>query len=271
MRAERGVIALAFAVSLCAPAHALFAISWDDGKLYKVNPDNANVTLVGPTGIANMAEIEMSDDGFLYGFTTGTGAKSYQINPDTGATTELATIGLPQGTFVFEGAMSYIQEAEFWVGSSNHAGNPTFFRMDATSGNVFDSFAIEGNYDMNGWAAIGNGQLYGIDRESKAIQLVDLNDKTVSHVIDLPFEIGEVGGACAVGDYIYFCTGGPGSVIPGSNKLYRFLRIDPTSVAEVGPLNGVTGWGFSGLAAPEPGTFATCLLGMLALLRRNKR
>jgi predicted transcriptional regulator len=73
------------------------------------------------------------------------------------------------------------------------------------------------------------------------------------------------------GEDIYIATGGTGSVIPGSNKLFR-AQISGvfTPPVEVGTFTGIGDYGFSGIAAPEPSILAAAGLGALALWRRRK-
>lgn len=161
----------------------------------------------------------------------------------------------------------------YWVAAATDAGHAKIFRLNVLTGAVSDERTLAGDYDFNGWVADSTDSptLFGLDRESGKVQQVDMLTWDVIGGITWPGSVGEVGGMCRYGTEIYVATGGPGSVVSGSNKLYR------TSIAgsiqppvEVGLFAGVTDSGFSGLATPEPSVMVAAAVGLLALLRRKR-
>lgn len=272
---RQGAVATLLAIPLAAASQHLYGILWDNGDLYRIDPSSAAVTRIGATRIPFMADIQMGPDGFLYGFSTGTAAKTYKINPETAGATELRPLGLAAGTFVFEGAMAPTapNSYEYWCSGLLDAGDPGMFKLDVRTGAVTDKKTLSGDYDINGWT-LGTTDaevLFGLDRESGRVQHVDAGSGTVVQADLWPGAVGEVGGMAQTDDgTVYIATGGPGSVIAGSNSLYSAtiqgtLRM-PT---QIGVFNGIGGSGFSGLAVPEPALLAS--LGVLLALAVRRR
>lgn len=265
------------AAGMLASAHAvLYGIKWDDGALYKINQNTAAITKIGDTNVAGMADIQFGADGFLYGFTTGLNSKVYKIDPANASTTSGPSLGLAAGTFVFEGAMAYDSGTKFWCAATQDAGRARIFKLDVSNGNVSDAFTLNGDYDFNGWAfprdvLDNNGSLTAINRESGKFETVDLDFQTSTPGDAFPSALGEVGGMTTDDVFMYAATGGPGSVIAGSNKLYAMDMSMPGSAwVEKGTFTGMDGWGFSGIAAvPEP---SSCIvLGSLLYLARRRK
>jgi hypothetical protein len=271
IRAAAAVVLAASSTS----AMALYGITWETGELYSINPDTAAVTKIGATNVKHMADIQMGADGFLYGFSTGYEAKRYKINPTNAATTELGAINFSERTFVFEGAMVDMGDGTYWCSAANDAGSPKFFQLNIATGAVVDSFTVDAELDINGWAPSYSpfeDALYGLDRESRKIKSIDLSTKAVTDVIDWPGDVGEVGGMTVYGDYYYIATGGAGAVIPGSNRLFR-VETNPIEFGApqaVGPFTGVGDYGFSGIAAPEPSILLAVGIAALVLRRKKK-
>ncbi|MCW5939245.1 MAG: hypothetical protein KIS64_06310 [Fimbriimonadaceae bacterium] len=260
----------ALLVSACSMA--LYGITWETGALYSIDPNNAALTKVGDTNVKFMADIQMGADGYLYGFTTGLAAKTYKIDPSDGKATELKPVALDEGTFVFEGAMAESNGDVYWCSAGMDAGHAKFFEMNVKTGEVLDSFTVEGAFDINGWvrAYTDGDELYGLDRESMSIVVIDLMNRTSYTALGWPGDVGEVGGMTYYGNDVYIATGGTGSVIPGSNKLFRAQIAGTfTTPVEVGTFSGIGDYGFSGIAAPEPSILLAA--GMAALVLRRKR
>lgn len=269
-------LAAVAAAPLGASPQTLYGIAWDNGDLYRINPANASTTRIGATGVAHMADIQLGPDGFLYGFSTGYQPKTYRIDPATAATTELRAVGVAQGTFVYEGAMAQAvpDSYEFLCAGTNNAGAPGIFRLNVLTGAVADARNLAASLDINGWVygTTDNPVLFGLDRESGKVQQIDPATGSVTAGDAWPGAVGEVGGMTWLDGDVFVATGGPGSVIRGSNSLYR------TSIAGslqepvlVGEFVGIGGSGFSGIAAPEPSLMLAAAAAPLLLRRRRRQ
>src|ERR1700759_3517094 len=64
-----------------AGAQILYAVDSSSDNLYRVSTTNAALTLVGNTGVSLGSLAYRPSNGFLYGFTTGTDAALYRVNP----------------------------------------------------------------------------------------------------------------------------------------------------------------------------------------------
>jgi hypothetical protein len=87
--------------------------------------------------------------------------------------------------------------------------------------------------------------------------------------------IGSVGGMVGMGSTGYFVTGGPGAVVPGSNRLYQFDMFTgaQTLIGTLSP--ALTGSGLGGLAQlsviPSPASITLLLTPAALLILRPRR
>ncbi len=256
------------AILLCgfsAIAHAdLFGITWDNGDLYSISTANAQVGLIGNTGIPFMGDMQLGSDGFLYAFDTGRAPKLYKIDPTNARTTVVANLGINQGDFVFEGSLYIAPDGTAFASSLRDATNPSMFTIDLATGAIGNRQRLGANeYDFNGWTFdFDSGDLVGIDREENTLDSINISTGAVRILGRSIPTLGETGGMTFQNGLAYFATGGPGGAIPGSNELWSidFDRIP--EMTRVGAFNGIGGKGFSAIAAPEPSSLAAILLAL---------
>lgn len=252
----------------------LYGVEWDTGDLFSINTTTAALTRIGTTGVIRMVDIAFAPDGTLYGFDAGTQPKLYKINTTTGASTVVAALGVQQGDFVYEGALTFRNNTAYAMGLTS-ATTPFLFNINTTSGAITGRVAVQREVDINGWyfeAALN--KLVGIDRESERFLTIDpANGAVTDFTAPVGWRVGQVGGVAKFQSAGFLVSAGPGGALPGTNKLYRFniMGGNPPALTEVGGLTGIGGNGLSGLAIiPEPTTLAALTIGVAAAARRRK-
>jgi len=270
----RFAFALSFvATTVNAASAQLYAVDRDSQNLYTVSTSNAALTLVGNTG-QSLGSLEYRpSNGFLYGFTLGSGAQLYRINPANANTTLVGGLG---GDFVFEGGLVLAPNGTAYATNKNNALAAQLFTIDLDSGatNLIGTIS-GGDHDINGLAWRSDGMLVGLDRETNSLLAINPASAASSVIAALAPTVGGIGGMAAVGNTGYFSTSGPGGSVPGSNQLYSF-NLFTGAHALIGSFAGtIAGTGIGGLALiPEPtaGTLVfTGILGMVGLGRRRAR
>lgn len=260
-----GTLCVLFTCMASARGMTLYGIHWDTGALYTINTSNAATAKVGDTRITHMGDIGLGQDGFLYGFSTGLTPALYKIDPSNAATTKLGDLRLEANEFLYEGSLWFTGNGQEALVSTILSGNRrSMFTIDFASKTAKNRVELNGDpTDINGWTDpdCGCGALTGLDRESNSFVEIDDATGAVTKKKKITPALGETGGMTTVGFSTFFVTGGPGGSIPGSNSLYRFVDSN-TDPELIGALAGIDGKGFSGIAAPEPGSAAVLLLGL---------
>ncbi len=238
-------------VSPPARAQTLFGVDFDSGDLYRISAGDASLVRVAGTGLPQLAGLEDSIDGLLYGLSTGDAPVLYRIDPATGAPAPVGPLGIG---FVFEGALAIAPDGTAYGASQNNAANSMLFRVDlATGAGTIVGRIGAGFHDVNGLAWRRDGMLVGADRWNDELIAIDPATGASSVIARVPESLGGVGGmACAGGGAAFLATAGPAPPIgiPGSNPLY-FVDLFTGGVSLVGRFDPavVAGSGISGLAA----------------------
>lgn len=280
--------AVAFAVSCLVAASAsagpvlggsVLGIHAVTGELYSISTDDASLTLIGNTGVANLGSLEFAPDGTLYGFTSGANPVLYIIDPATALTTAVRPLNL--GTDVFEGGLAFSPDGTAFGTNAGTVNSPSLFSLDLENGLDFVIGTLNGGarHDIGGlaWREGVVGALIGLDRVSGTLLVIDPVDASTTVLIDL--NPGIIAGV--IGGMTLFNSGGSKNEVvgyfstaaaTGTNSLYRF---DPftgvhTLVGKFDP-DVISGAGIGGLAIiPEPTSLALLFLGGLTLLHRRR-
>ncbi|MFI5386646.1 MAG: PEP-CTERM sorting domain-containing protein [Fimbriimonadales bacterium] len=275
----RGLFMLcAGALFACSANAQLYGVDFDTGRLFRVNPANAALTLIGNTNQTGLGDLQRAPNGNYYTFTTGASAALYTVNV---ANANVTAVGGGFGlSFVFEGALAFGPTGTAYATNAGEAANPNLFTINltsgaATAGPVIGAFA----HDINGMVWFNN-KLYGIDREINGILSFDpaTGNATQERIYNAaggePL-LGEVGGMTMdQSGTVYFCTAGTNAVLSGDNALYT-LNMTTFAATKIGNFDAATinGTGISGLAtatpAPEPATIAVLLIGAGAISGRR--
>lgn len=255
-----------------AAGFELFAVHFDSGDLYKVSTVDASLTLASHLGVSGIGGLEMGPDGYLYGFSTGESPNPMLFKIDTTSyeQTAIGPIGLD---FIFEGSLAFSPDGTAYAVSNNGLSDtqPQLFTIDINTGQGFSVGILSGgSHDINGMVWRSDGLLVGIDRITNSLLAIDPVDATSTLIAELDPVLGIVGGMAALGDTAYFSTAGPDvDTFFGTNSLYTIDLFSGES-SLVGSFEGtIEGFGFSGLAIPEPATLFFLLIGAGAVVRRR--
>lgn len=245
------------------------------GNLYSVNTSNANLTLIGNTGITDLGDITFGSNGTLYGVSAG-GGILYSIDPNTAASSSIGSLGI---SFLFEGGLAFSPGGTLYGVNGNSNATPFLETINPITGAATDVGQMGTNHDINGITWRSDGMLVGVDDNTSSLVIIDPTTAALSNLLNLGFSTSDVGGMTTDGlsGISYFATGSGPDVnsIPGTHSLYSF---DPFSGANVliGSLADNAGLvqNISGIAAstvPEPGTLGLLGIGLigLALIRRK--
>lgn len=264
----------------------LIAIDYDSGNLFSVSPDTGIIEFLADPGIddTNFSSLELGPDGFLYTVTAGITGNIYRIDPsDFGSVTAssldisaLSVIG--EGSLVFAPPSALLPSGGTFATNGGVGTSAILYQIvdeTATAVGVMDG----GRRDINGMGVRSDGMFVGLDWVSNSLILIDPTDASTSPLMDVPDDVGTVGGMVIIdGEVGYFTTAALEADVPGSQKLYRFdpFGIDPIeSVGFLEPASPsgatIAQRGFGGLAiVPEPASISVLALGGLALLRRRR-
>ena len=269
------VVALALVPS--AQAYEMIAVHYDTGEVYEVSMTDASLTLIGSTGLAELASLEFSADGTLYGFTTPLDSRAvlYEIDPATFVPT---AIGPLNQNSVFEGSLVFAPDGTVYATNGNFPTQAKLLTLDLATGAATVVGTIDlgtrSGHDVNGMAWRSDGMLVGLDRKNNGLIVINPADASASVLATIAPDIGgigTVGGMAVQGDVGYLVTSSPDDNIAGSNELYRF-DLTTGDHELIGNFGGtITGSGLGGLAIiPEPASLALLAFGGIVLLRRRR-
>ena len=274
----------------------LVGIDFDSGALYDVASD-ASISVIGHTNVPGIGSLELGPGGLLYGFTVGSTATGYAINPSNADVVLEAPLDISSLGRTFEGGLVFVPVDDRENGVMAYAVNggnedfPSLFKI-VTDG--VDAWAESvgtmdgGQHDIGGLGWRSDGKLIGLDRVSNALIVIDPLSAHTEHLADVPEDVGSIGGMVIInggprGDESigFFSTAGPGATFDGSNELYSFdpyaqNPVAPTPLGVLHPRTDddpvITGSGIGGLAIiPEPMSLTLLAVGGLTLLRRRRR
>ena len=266
VKAVSAALLLATCVAPGASAVDLLGIHAETGDLFEISTLDATPSWVGATGIPGFGSLELGSDGFLYGFTTGTGATLYMIDPVDFGTTEIGPLDIG---FIFDGSLVFAPDGTVYGTNRESDLDSELFSLDILTGEATTIGPVgDGNHDINAMAWRDDSTLVGLDRISNSLLAINPADGSTTFIAAVDPVVGGVGGMTVAGDMAYFTTAGPGGAA-GSNELYS-VDLFTGQHALVGSLSPtITGVGISGLAVPEPASLLLMLLGGLALFRRH--
>jgi hypothetical protein len=278
MRFLAAMAAVAFVVAAPTLATAnvyypsLLGVERDTGMLYEISTDDASIHEIGSTGLGNLASLEFDSLGNLYGFTSGSSASLYLIDPADASVTRVGSLG---ADFVFEAGLAIGADGVAYGTNLRNSSFPKLFSISLDTGAVTTIGTIAGApHDINGLALRDDGMLVGLDRETNALLEIDPLTATSSIISIIDAKVGSVGGMTVAGAMAWFSTAGPESSTPGSNELYSFDLYTGEQTLVGGFSGSIGGAGISGLAVvPEPSTAMLVGLGfsILAVRRRRSR
>jgi hypothetical protein len=222
--------------------HQLYGFTvGDSSELYRINPTNANATLVAPLDNHHMAYVEgdmtIASNGTVYACCMAAfDWVLFTADLDTGTTTGIGRLGFP-GPFHYP-------------------------------------------VNINGLAWRGDNMLVATYRDRDSLITINPTPTSItsinlaSTIAELAPTFGTVGGMASAGNTGYFSTSGPGDSVAGSNELHSFNLFtgETALVGSFAPT--ITGTGLSGLAlvTPEPASiFLLSFAGttVLSLARRR--
>jgi hypothetical protein len=255
-----------------ARAGMLLAIDFDSGKLYGLSATDASLTLIGNTGLMNVADLQFAPNGTLYSFTTGNNPTLYTIDPTTAHATAIGRLGLGL-VFVGEGALAFAPDGTAYGATlSNSTSLRQLFKINLKTGNATTIGTLGSNHDINGMVYRSDGKLIGLDDDTNSLLVIDPTTAVTSLLATVPSTVGGVGGMTVLGTTGYFSTSGPGGVAPGSNSLFSFDLFSGTSTLVGTFAPTITDEGISGIAAepttasvPEPATFSVLGIGLVGI------
>jgi hypothetical protein len=121
-----------------APSGVLYGLG-SDNKLYQVNPANAALTLVGPTGtFFGLVALAARSDGAFFAsdtFSNGPSGFEYRVNPATGTGTPLGQSGL-SGGFVGNGDLAFGPGDNLYLDYGLNASNYALYTVDQSTGHA---------------------------------------------------------------------------------------------------------------------------------------
>lgn len=224
-------------------------------SLYHIDPATGAATVIGSTGLANIADIAWNPaTNTLFAYTSS--ADIYSINPFTGASTLVAL----QANTIPEGALTFSSTGQLFT-----SRNDQLFVLDSATAALTAVGGAMGAAadDISGLAFVGSSLLGYSKNGANLDSLVQVDTTTgiASTVGSLGFD-----SALAVGGLAY------------SNATSTLYLSNGSALLSVNPLDGSSTLigahgisGFSGLAVvPAPGTIVLALMGGLALSRRRR-
>lgn len=273
----RGLVSTAMMACGAVPtlAQPLIGVHFDSGNLYNIEASDASIGLLGGTGISGIGALELNPvDGFYYAVTTGSTASLYRLEISANLDTieSIALVG-PLGVNSFEGGLAFSLAPDGTAYAFNQGFNiPALYTIDLATGEASTVGVLDERHDINGLAWRSDGMLIGLDATEQELVLIDPATAALTTLAELTPIPGGVGGMTLLGANGYFVTAGPGSIIPGSNELWRF---DPFTGEHflVGDFDEViSGAGLSGLTiVPEPATLSLLLMGCASGILRCRK
>ncbi|MDX2147166.1 MAG: hypothetical protein SFZ23_06550 [Planctomycetota bacterium] len=251
---------LAGAALLCAAgglaqAQVLYGVAsftnFGSQSLYSINPSTGSATLIGNTGLRQIAGLDWDGgSGRLIALTAS--GDSFALNTSTGAATRVvdANFGVPEGSIALETAGTFAP--------------------------IFDNLH---RWNGAGWSLVGpsglapGADISGLDGTGTALFGLALNDARADQLVRFDTNTGV---ASVVGD-----TGTNGLAVGGLAFDWDLGRLFMTDGLNLYSINTSTGAassigslgvaGFSGLAyVPAPGAATMVLAGALAASRRRR-
>lgn len=220
-------------------------------SLYSINPATGAATLVGSTGLRQIAGLDWDAANNRLVALNGAGDQ-FEINPATGASTLIvdASFGVPEGSIAIANGTAFttlFDNLNSWNGAAWQQVGPSLLAPGADISGL----------DFGGSTLLGLAT-YGADAD----QLVSFDIATGA-----PTVIGATGtNAGSVAGLAHAFLGGAWYMTDGAS-LYSLNTA--TGTASLIGAHGLTG--FSGLAfVPAPGAAALLSLGGLALARRRR-
>jgi len=240
---------------------ALYAVTWDTGTLYTVNPANAALTVVGNTGITRIDDMAFGLDGNLYATTNSSSnvgsSRLYRINPATAVPTLIGNMNVTQ----FEGALAFRSNG---VAYGAGQGGTQLYTINLGTGLATVIGNMAGR-DVSGWIFRSDGTLVAMEGTTGSnLYSINLTNFTTTNISALP-PIGGIGGMATMGATTYMATGLREG---GSNSLYT-LNPFTGATTLVGAFTTLSGDGVSGLAAeiPEPSALSLMIIGSCGAVR----
>lgn len=254
------MVRLAAFAALCAAgvAHAqgtLYGVAtfstFGTQSLYSINPSTGAATLVGSTGLRQIAGLDWDAANNRLVALNGAGDQ-FEINTATGASTLVvdASFGVPEGSVAFAGGTAYttlFNDLHSWNGAAWQLIGPSL---------------LPGGADVSG-LDFGGSMLLGLATNGAGSDdLVSFNLATGTAAI-----IGATGtNAGSVGGLAHAFLGNAWYMTDGAS-LYSLNTA--TGAASLIGAHGLTG--FSGLAfVPTPGAAALLGLGGIVIARRRR-
>jgi len=146
-----------------SPNGDLYGLSYTD--LYRIDPDTAAVTLIGPHGIDGGNALKFATNGTLYAAGNAT-TLLYTINPSTGAASPVGNIG-----FASAGDLAFNSGQLFMTSTDNQ-----LIQIDLTNGAAGTAIGPLGFENVFGLATGDDGVLYGVS----GTQLLSVNISTAA-------------------------------------------------------------------------------------------
>lgn len=266
----------ALALLGCATASnaALIGVHSGTGNLYNISTTDASSAYLSSTGIAGLGSLEYSNDGKLYGFTTGSSSTLYEIDAATGNAKSIGSLG---GTFVYEGGLAIDSNGMAYGTNRGNETIPTLFSIDLQTGLATNIGIMSGGFhDINGLTLRNDGMLVGLDRVTNSLLEINPFTAASSIITTLSPTVGAVGGMVSNGVTGYFSTSGLGGTKPGSHELYAFDLFTGETQLIGGLAPTLDDMGISGLAinpVPLPAALPLFMfgLGALGLFYRKRR
>lgn len=240
-----------------ARAATLYGVSFNASQIYTIDVGTAATTLVGPTGLFDLAGIAFDSTGALYGIDiAGSGSTQlYVLDPIGGSSTLIGATGFPGG----EGGLVYDPTSNRFYSKANVGGGSgsggTNLALIAISpgtgaGTLIGNMGLNFEADVSGLARLPDGTLIAYDGQSA--------------LVDRLLTIDELTGVATVvgptADTTLTAVGGL-AVDPDTGKVYltngqNLFEVDPGTGAPtlIGPLGDI----ISGLAFAPP---SPCIIG----------
>jgi|CXWL01.1.fsa_nt_gi hypothetical protein len=250
----------------------LVGVEFNTGSFYSISTSDGSIQLIDDTDINGIGALEFNpQDGFLYGFTTGSPATAtlyrFTISPSLDDVTA-EPIGL-LGFNTFEGGIAFSPSGTAYAVNGG-ATVPALLSLDLSTGDASLIGMFADLHDIAGLGWRSDGLLVGLDSADNALLTIDPATVAVTTIEQVIAPVGTIGGMALGESGGYFVTAGPGALIPGSNSLYSFDPFTGDQILIASFENQILANGFSGLSfVPEPATLALLSLGGIALLRRR--